>query len=170
MNLLNSEDEIWKDVKGYENLYQVSNLGRVKSLANENAGSVKKEKILKPGRNGKSNYLVSLWKNGKGKMCIVKLLVWESFKGKPTRDYVIIQKDDNGKNNRLDNLEKITRREQSTKAGVVRGKTSKYVGVSKRSNGKWVAQININKKVKHLGYRDTEEEASALYQQALAKI
>lgn len=38
-------EEIWKDIKGYEGLYQVSNLGQVKSL---NYNHTKQEKILKP--------------------------------------------------------------------------------------------------------------------------
>ena len=47
------EEEIWKDIKGYEGLYQVSNLGRVKSLERyrkngKNKGYIKPETILKP--------------------------------------------------------------------------------------------------------------------------
>ena len=45
--------EIWKDIQGYEGLYQVSNLGRVKSL---NYNKTSKSKILSPGKN-KTRYL-----------------------------------------------------------------------------------------------------------------
>ena len=173
MNLSKSNDEIWKDIKieggKYIGLYQASNLGNIKSLANNNTGSVRKEKILKPGKNAKTNYLVSLWKDGKGKMFIVKHLVWNTFKGTLPKGYVIKHKDNNIKNCRLNNLEMITCREHSTRTGITRGKTSKYTGVS-LTKGRWRAQININGKVKHLGYRDTEEEAAKLYQQALTKI
>ena len=41
-------EEVWKDVKGYEGIYKVSNFGRVKSLGNEKS---KKDKILKSGLN-----------------------------------------------------------------------------------------------------------------------
>lgn len=57
-------DEIWKDIKGYEGLYQVSNLGRVRSL---NYGRSGKTKLLKQGiTNGYKR--VFLYKNGKGKI------------------------------------------------------------------------------------------------------
>ena len=58
-------NEEWRDIEGYEGLYQVSNLGRVKSLRDKN--NKKRELILKPKimRNG---YLkVDLCKNGKQK-------------------------------------------------------------------------------------------------------
>jgi len=46
--------------------------------------------------------------------------------------------------------------------------TSKYVGVSfSKRGGRWVAQISFNKKKKHLGYFDTELEASNVYQKEL---
>ena len=69
--------EIWKDIKDYEGLYQVSNLGRVKSLKktiirNNNYKQTFKEKILKPGL-AKNGYLtVMLFKNKKGKVNRIK--------------------------------------------------------------------------------------------------
>ena len=46
------EQEIWKDIKGYEGLYQVSNMGRIKSLKrkvkNKNGYRIANEKIIKP--------------------------------------------------------------------------------------------------------------------------
>ena len=66
-------EEIWKDIKEYEGLYQVSNLGRIKSLDRiiksgiSNSGYIKiNGKILKQ-KLGKNGYLsVQLWKEGKG--------------------------------------------------------------------------------------------------------
>lgn len=66
-------NEIFKDVPGYEGLYQVSNLGRVKSL------HYQKEKILKPSEQ-KWGYLnVHLCKNGKRRTFKIHRLVAESF-------------------------------------------------------------------------------------------
>ena len=70
------DNEIWKDIKGYEGLYQVSNLGRVKSL---NYNHTKKEKILKPQlmRNG---YLrINLHVINKNKIFNVHRLVADAF-------------------------------------------------------------------------------------------
>ena len=95
--------EEWKDIKGYEGLYQVSNLGNVKSLGNGNSNN-SKERILKPGKN-KGNYLVVvLSKNGKCKTCLVHRLVTESFmpkiEGKNHVDHI----DGNRQNNNVNNL------------------------------------------------------------------
>ena len=59
-----NSNEIWKDIKGYEGLYQVSNFGRVKSL---NYNRTQNEKILKPGNDCLGYYRISLSKCGKAK-------------------------------------------------------------------------------------------------------
>lgn len=70
------EKEIWKDIEGYENLYQVSNLGRVKSLGN---GKSRKEKILKPRKQSNGYLTVILCKEGEGKNYLVHRLVAQAF-------------------------------------------------------------------------------------------
>ena len=84
------EEEIWKPIKDYEGLYEVSNLGRVKSLNYNRTGE---ERILKPYKN-KRNYLkVNLSKNGKCKQFLVHRLVAETFipnpDNKPEVDHII---------------------------------------------------------------------------------
>lgn len=103
-------NESWKDVEGYEGLYQVSNCGRVKSL--ERMRLVKsgcfgkvKEKILKHGKN-KSGYLqVLLWKDGKQKSHRVQRLVANAFIPNPENKPEVNHKDENKENNCVWNLE-----------------------------------------------------------------
>lgn len=72
--------EIWKDIKGYERLYQISNYGRVKSLVfNNNICKKKREKILSPTDNGKGYLIIGLRKNGKRKNYYIHRLVAEHF-------------------------------------------------------------------------------------------
>jgi hypothetical protein len=70
------ENEIWKNIEGYEGLYQVSNLGRVRSLNYKNTG---RKKILSAGKT-KGGYLhVVLCKNGKLSCKYIHRLVAEAF-------------------------------------------------------------------------------------------
>lgn len=103
-------EEIWKDVVGYEGLYQVSNLGRIKSLPklciNGNGGKYyTKEKILKP-QNSKGNYKhVVLRKNGKSFTKAIHQIVGIAFIPNPNNLPQINHKDENPANNIVDNLE-----------------------------------------------------------------
>ena len=94
-------EEIFLDVEGYEGLYQVSNLGNVKSL---NYSKTKKEKLLKPAiRNG---YLkVDLCKNKTRKTYSVHRLVAIAFIQNPHNFPCINHKDENKQNNVVSNLE-----------------------------------------------------------------
>lgn len=94
--------EIWKDIKGYEGLYQVSNLGRVKSLGNNKR---RKEKILKQVEDGGGYLFVLLCKNGKGKMFKVHRLVAQAFTPNPNNYPQVNHKDENKQNNCVWNLE-----------------------------------------------------------------
>ena len=95
------DKEIWKDIKGYENLYQVSNKGQVKSLNWERSG---KERILKPGK-GDDRYLqVVLSKDGKKKTIRVHQLVAEAFVENPKGEKYIDHLDGNNRNNNAENL------------------------------------------------------------------
>lgn len=160
-----NEVEVWKTIDGYED-YQISNLGRVKSLL------FNRERILKAGFNTKGYLSVILYKNKKPKTIRVHVLVAMMFHGhKPdgTHKVVVDHIDNNKLNNRVDNLQLITNRENVSK-GIKCG-TSKYVGVyfDKKSN-KWVSKITFLYRCVHLGYFDSEIEASSAYDKALDEI
>lgn len=97
-------EEIWKDVKNYEGLYQVSNMGNVKSLNYQ--GKIR-EKILKPGSNNKGYQFYNLYKEGKVANIFVHRLVCQAFKGLDITDKkeVVLHLDNNPANNNLSNLE-----------------------------------------------------------------
>lgn len=104
-------EEVWKDVEGYEGLYQVSNLGRVKSLTHyitkENCKPREvKGKILTPFFDRPKGYLsVSLSKNNKIKLQRIHRLVAQAFIPNPDNLIQINHKDGNKTNNNVENLE-----------------------------------------------------------------
>lgn len=101
--------EIWKDVVGYEGLYQVSNMGRVKSLNYKRTG---KEKILKPHKD-KGYLRVILFKDGQQKLFRVHRLVAlhfvEGYFEGAEVDHINCVRDDN----RANNLRFVTSKENS---------------------------------------------------------
>jgi len=99
--------EIWKDIKGYESKYQVSNLGNIKSL---NYNNTNKEKILQPKINKQGNLEVTLNKDNKHFYKMVNRLVIETFTNKKlTKNDIVMYKDKNSKNCSLNNLYIISR-------------------------------------------------------------
>ena len=159
--------EEFKDIPNHEGLYQVSDLGRVKSLR------FGKERIL-PGTQGSSGYLVvGLRKEGKPKVRKIHQLVAEAFLGHVPCGYKIIVDhiDENPLNNRLDNLQLWSHRNNIAKGFKSKGGSSEYTGVSwDKVNNKWVAQIMINGKSKFLGRFTCELKAAKAYQDALKAL
>ena len=95
--------EIWKDVVGYEGLYEVSSLGRVKS--------VKRNKILSQKHNWDGYLRIQLWRNNKNKYVSIHRLVAEAFIENPNTKPFINHIDGNKQNNKVDNLEWCTQKE-----------------------------------------------------------
>lgn len=100
--------EMWKDIIGYEGLYQISNYGNVKSLEKKVMNRTNKERILKIFDNGNGYYQVVLQKNKKKKSYKVHRLVAEAFISNPNNLPCVNHKDCNRKNNKFENLEWCT--------------------------------------------------------------
>jgi len=127
------KEEIWKDIKGYEGLYQVSNMGRVKSLErtvirkNGRKFTVR-ERILKPFPNHKGYLQVSLCDSrGKEKTVKVHRLVCEAFYKNPENKPCVNHIDEDKTNNAASNLEWCTYKENNN-YGTRTARTSKTVG------------------------------------------
>ena len=95
--------EIWKDIKEYEGLYQISNLGNLICIKNNHIKPI----IVKPKKS--QRYLrVNLWKNGEYKTFSIHRLVAKAFLPNPNNFPVVNHKDGNRLNNKANNLEWCT--------------------------------------------------------------
>lgn len=104
--------EIWKNIAGFEGLYQVSDLGRVKSLPRKvrrNTGyQITKEQILKPWKSRDGYLYTYLYKDGKVAHKRIHRLAAEAFISNPHNYPQVNHKDENKTNNCVDNLEWCT--------------------------------------------------------------
>ena len=176
--------EVWKDIQGYEGLYQVSNQGRVRSLDR----TVKRRnqpdlpvagKVLSPriGKNGYSYVILS--KEAKGKTANIHRLVAEAFLDKPEGCNVVNHIDGNKENNACNNLEWCDSSKNNKHAfdtGLInkdniaksvmnpnkqnKSNTSGRKGVYfNKQCKKWMAYIRIKGKQTYLGVFDNKEDA-----------
>ena len=94
--------EIWKDIKGFEDRYQISNFGNVKSLRYGGRNEIRN---LVPKVNNKGYEWVELFANGERRCLQVHRLVADAFLPNPNKYPIINHKDENPRNNRVENLE-----------------------------------------------------------------
>lgn len=114
----NLDGEVWKPMYGYEGFYEISNMGRIKSLPRNNVAT---ERIIKPHINKHNGYMyVSLSKNNERKTRRVHPLVMKSFTDYRCDGYDPNQQIDHincdKTDNRLENLEVVTQSENGFRA------------------------------------------------------
>ena len=154
--------EVFKSIKNYEGMYEVSDLGRVKSF-HKPEGTILKTPIDVGGYK-----LVNLSIEGNSKTFKVHQLVAMAFLNHtPCGHKVVVNHIDLDKtNNNVDNLETVTTRENSNQKHLK--SASKYTGVVMVNNyTMFKAQIRINGDVISLGHYVNELDASDAYQIAL---
>lgn len=163
-----TEDEIWKDVPGYEGYYQVSNMGEVKRLPTRikrSRGGTQKcpGRILKKHLGPLGYYTVGLSKEGKSMTMAVHKIVMLSFKGE-SNGKVIDHINHDKSDNRLCNLRYCTQRENLMNMSV-KSKCG-YTGVSLNPPAykkRYRARIRIGGKMRELGSYRTAFEAHRAY-------
>ncbi len=109
-------NEVWKDIPGYDGMYQASSCGRIRSIdrvieqckGNTSYIRLMKGKIIKPFKYSNGYLMVSLSKDGKIKLSTVHRLILSSFTPQTDRNLVVNHKDGNKLNNLLSNLERVT--------------------------------------------------------------
>lgn len=116
-------DEIWKPIEGYEGLYEISNLGRVKSLGRTNRGGTKPEKIMRQQKQWTGYLQLGLTGlDGKQRYKKVHRLVATAFIPNPENKPMVNHKNGIKDDNRVENLEWVTASENHLHAFKELGK------------------------------------------------
>ena len=153
--------EVWRKVKDYEN-YFVSSFGRVRNN--------KTDRILKPFKRGGEYYCVKLFKNGTKKAYSVHRLVGIAFLPNHDNKSMVDHKDEIKTNNNILNLRWASCSQNFFNQGKYKSNTTGFKGVSfHKRDKKYVAQIRIEGKNKHLGYFLTAQDAGHAYDEYAKK-
>jgi hypothetical protein len=152
--------ELWIKLDDNREISELANIRQVNSVRNS---KYKPGEIYKPPVTPSDG---RRWIKVGGKVKHLSTVVWASFRGTIKTGYVIDHISGDRTDDRLSNLRCITQ-SQNLKAYRTPSpnKTSKYRGVNK-SGKKWRAKIPFNKKTKHLGYFENEEDAARAWNRA----
>jgi len=103
------DKEIWRDIKGFEGLYQISIIGRVRSLDRvDSRGNYRKGKALADVVSGNGYHQVNLWRDGKVEIKLTHRLMAKTFIPNPDNLPQVNHRDEDKGNNRVENLEWCT--------------------------------------------------------------
>lgn len=157
-------EEIWKDIVGFEGLYEISNYGNIKSckryVPHSRFGKkLVPEKKISLGKD-KDGYLMAiLCKNATRKTVKVHRLVAEAFIQNSCKK-IVNHIDSNKSNNFFQNLEWVSNLENSCHSRLKMKTSSNYVGVHFNKRHKvFIAKIRHNGKIIYLGHFKNEEDA-----------
>lgn len=161
--------ENWKSIPGYEEFYEMTSTGRIRSLNYYGRKGNFHERKL--GFNSNGYLSLNLSKEGKRKHFSIHVLLAMTFlEHDPNRYNFVVDHIDNDKlNNSLENLQVITQRENSTK-DIKRKLPTGVKYDSRSSKNPYQSLIRIKGKVTRLGSFPTPEEASKAYQKALLNL
>lgn len=156
--------EDWKDIKGYEGYYQISNMGNIRSVdkyvVNNKNGSLafKKGKPLKPQKQNSGYLYISLSREDKRKNFLIHRLVAEAFIPNPDKLEQVNHKDENKHNNNIENLEWCTQAYNLNYGTAIERRVSKLIG-------RKVPQEVIDKCIaKRIGTHHSEETKEKIRQ------
>ena len=158
------EKEKWLTIKGFEDHYEVSNTGRVRSLDREVAGRVGlvrkiKGQLMKPQKSKKGYLFVGLCIDGEKVLLSLARLVMEAFSDfdRDCSCLVITHINRDKQDCRAVNLAAVGHRE------TMRSSELKLPRGVRKSGGKYTAHCGIGGKYKHIGHYDSIEEAAKAY-------
>lgn len=180
-----NNDILWLDVVGYEDLYEVSNHGQVRTkkgkttFTKHHGERVWNQRVLKQRLDRENSCRVNLWKDGKDKTFLVHRLVCEAFLENPENKGFVNHKDGNRKNNHAENLEWNTSEENNNHAfdnelistsikiklvNIESGEEMIFRSMTKASlyigrNSGYISRLMKNKRTEVDGYRIIIEKA-----------
>ena len=163
--------EEWREIKGYEGFYDVSNKGRVRSYPRSGTPTLT-IKIAKQWVH-KGYYRVALWRNNKGVQCSPHLLVWDTFGDEP-RNGRILQVDhidENKLNNSIKNLQLLAARDNLRKSKKYHKEEGVPVGVHwDKVSKKYRLQLQENNIKRHYGRFSDLQSAIKKYQEVTGDV
>lgn len=138
--------EEWRDIPGYEGLYQVSNLGRVKSLKRPNRhGTFTYKQVILKQRIKRGYYVVYLYKDKEVSNFLVSRLVATAFIPNPDNKPFVDHIDTNKSNNKVNNLRWVTASENMNNP-LTRDNLSKSLRNNVKLSRK-VVQLTLNDEI-----------------------
>jgi len=150
--------EVWKDVVGYEGLYTVSNMGRVRGP----------RKILSPAADGGGYLAVNLCKNGSQILTKVHRIVAFAFIPNPEQKPEVDHINRDRRDNRVENLQWSTKRENML--NTHRHDREQYGIYWVKLRSIYEVKFRVNKQMRHYGWHATLEDATNVRDAALREL